>query len=90
MALDGLTLFVAVPAADCSACCLIGEVPRRYVGDREYIGLREDIEAALERATRCSHVPDRKIYYSHSPVFIGGALVAHGRPPWTTPPNQHL
>ena len=44
MALDGLTLFLAVPADDRDACCCQVVAPRRYVGGRSYIGLRENQE----------------------------------------------
>ena len=57
MALDGLTLFLAMPADDRDACCFQGGVPRRYVGGRNYIGLREHEEDALQRANLASYQP---------------------------------
>jgi len=57
MALDGLTLFLAVPADDRDACCFQGGGPRRYVGGRSYIGLREHEEDALQRASLVSYQP---------------------------------
>ena len=52
IALDGLTLFLAAPADDRDACCFQGGGggPRRYVGGRNYIGLRKHEEGALQRA----------------------------------------
>ena len=64
MALDGLTLFLAVPADDRDACCFQGVVPRRYVGGRSYIGLREHEEDALQRASLASYQPVKQ--NSHS------------------------
>ena len=64
MALDGLTLFLAVPADDRDAGCFQGVVPRRYVGGRSYIGLREHEEDALQRASLASYQPVKQ--NSHS------------------------
>ena len=47
-------MFLAVDRDDYHVCCSGGKVPLRYVGDCEYIGLREDIGAALARAALCS------------------------------------
>ena len=57
IALDGLTLFLAVPADDRDACCFQegGRGPRRYVGGRNYIGLRKHEEDALQRASLVSY-----------------------------------
>ena len=60
MALDGLTLFLAVPADDRDACCFQGVAPRHYVGGRNYIGLREHEEDALQRASLVSYQPVTK------------------------------
>ena len=50
-----LTLYVAVHKDDCVVCESLGYVPRRYVGGRPYIGLRERAADALERAQlQCS------------------------------------
>mgnify|MGYP003330026621 CR=1 FL=1 len=64
MALDGLTWFLAVPADDRDECCFQGVVPRRYVGGRNYIGLREHEEDALQRASLVSYQPVKQ--NSHS------------------------
>ena len=54
MALDGLTLLLAVPAADCDACCSSGTAPRGYAGGGSYLGLREHAQDALDRDSLAS------------------------------------
>ena len=47
-----MTLFVAVNNSDFEACEAAGKLERRLLGDRHYIGLRETVDAAMERAKR--------------------------------------
>ena len=72
--MDGLHLFVAVHGEDCEACCRKGEVPRRYVGRRSYVGLREIAEDALQRTMIGSHEPVNK----HTHVLLRVHFTPHG------------
>ena len=77
MAMDGLQVFVAVPAADYAACCFAGEVPRRCVGGHAYIGLRERAEDALERACHWTDKPVNKDTHLLLRVHFTAHGVAH-------------
>ena len=46
-----LTLYVAVHKDDAPSCEASGCLPRRYVGGRPHVGLRENPEDALARAS---------------------------------------
>ena len=72
--MDGLHLFLAVHAKDFEACCNMGEVPRRYVGNRPYVGLREIAEDALQRAIIGSHEPVNK----HTHMLLRVHFTPHG------------
>ena len=47
-----MTLYVAVSKSHYVACNAAGKLDRRLLGGRKYIGLRETVEAAMERAQK--------------------------------------
>jgi hypothetical protein len=57
------TVYLAVHTADMASCTAAGEVERRHVGNRSYIGLRVTPEDALVRARQGSWgVVDKHTY----------------------------
>ena len=60
MAAPALVLYVAIHKDDTMPCIAAENRPRRYLGGRHYIGLRERQQDALERASLYSIEPVSK------------------------------
>ena len=77
MAAAGLVLYVVVAKVDMPSCLGLGHLPRRYVGGRDYIGLRERPEDAVARAGLISEDPVDKTTHVLLKIIFSTEGIAH-------------
>ena len=77
MAAHVLVLYVSVHRDDVNACQTTGLLPRRYAGGRNYIGLREKPEDALERASMLKTDDVSKSTHALLEWRLSAAALAH-------------
>ena len=75
--MSGLILFAVLNRQDVPACQASGTLPRRLVGNHDYVGLRESPEGALERAGQVFKDPITKAGYVIMKVTFSVEGVCH-------------